>query len=127
MDPVDLFLYDIKLIDPELHRKHTGVSNKKIITNLRRLSEKGKKIVIRFVVIPGITDTEANLQGIVELLSSLDGVEGIDILPYHKMGSGKYKKLSLGGNPIFKIPARDRIKMVREAFLPLKVTIKTGG
>lgn len=127
IDRVDLFLYDIKLIDPKAHQKYTGLSNEKILANLRRLSEEKKKIIIRFVVVPGITDTRENLAGIRQYLASLPGVEEIDILPYHRMGVHKLKKLKLNELRDFKIPSQTHLKKVREAFSPLGIKIKTGG
>ena len=59
VDHVDLFLYDLKIVDDERHREFTGVSNQPILDNLRTLVEKRKKAVIRFPLIPQITDTDS--------------------------------------------------------------------
>ncbi len=77
MDYVDLFLYDLKIIDSDNHKTYTGLSNKPIINNLKKLIEKNKNIVIRIPIIPDITDTKENICQIKQLLSSLMGVHTI--------------------------------------------------
>jgi pyruvate formate lyase activating enzyme len=90
-----LFLYDLKLIDEAQHQRYTGVSNRLILSNLEKLSASGAAIILRFPVIPGITDTPHNLDGIATLARSLPGVQEIDILPYHRAALGKYSRLAL--------------------------------
>lgn len=90
---VDLFLYDLKMMDPKEHKLHTGVSNKRIIENLKMLDKLGKQIIIRFALIPHVNNTEANIASMCELLSRLKNVEGISILPYHRLGVDKAKRL----------------------------------
>jgi pyruvate formate lyase activating enzyme len=111
VDYVDLFLYDLKLADDEEHKKYTGVSNKLIKDNLRMLIDegRGKDIVLRFPVIPRITDTEKNVDGLVDFVSSLKGVYEINLLPYHDI-SEKYKRLG-----------KEYKMTVQEAPLPAKL------
>ncbi len=92
VDDIDLFLYDLKIVDDDIHRKYTGTSNKMILENLKTLSKRGKKVIIRFPVIPGITDTEENLDDIVDFLSELKHIKEIDVLPYHNVEE-KYNNL----------------------------------
>jgi len=92
IDNIDLFLYDLKIIDDELHKKYTGTSNEMILRNLKTLSKKGKEIIIRFPVIPGVTDTKKNLDEVTEFLSDLKHIKEIDVLPYHNVEE-KYNKL----------------------------------
>jgi pyruvate formate lyase activating enzyme len=89
-EAVNLFYYDLKLMDDAEHRKHTGQGNERILRNLRRLVETNVSTVIRFVVIPGITDTRRNIDALADTLSGL-GVDRIDLLPYHELGVDKYK------------------------------------
>jgi len=97
---VDLFLYDIKVVDDERHRELTGVSNEPIIENLRALSRHGHDILLRIPVIPGINDDETSLKEIGALASSLPALIGIDIIPYNRLGAEKYARL---GRP-FRMP-----------------------
>jgi pyruvate formate lyase activating enzyme len=92
---VDVFLYDLKLIDSGLHRKYTGVDNELILENLNRLDEWGEEVIIRFPVIPGITDTPENLRQMGAHLKTLRNRPRIDLLPYHRMARGKYERLDM--------------------------------
>ncbi|UCE96162.1 MAG: glycyl-radical enzyme activating protein [Candidatus Bathyarchaeota archaeon] len=90
---VDLFLYDLKIMDCKKHKQHTGVSNKSIIENLRILDRLGNQIIVRFPLISRINDAEDNITSMCELLSDLKNVGGISILPYHRLGVNKAKRL----------------------------------
>ena len=92
---VDLFLYDLKLMDNARHRRYTGVSNQKILANLTRLSELGHRITIRIPVIPGINDDEANLRQTGAFLASLPVRPPVELLAYHQSGLAKYDSLGL--------------------------------
>jgi len=89
---VDLFLYDLKLMDNERHKKYTGVSNEIILKNLEKLSSVHNNIFIRFPVISGINDDYQNIRKIGEFLSSLEIIQ-VNLLPYHYIGMDKYKRL----------------------------------
>jgi pyruvate formate lyase activating enzyme len=92
---VDLFLYDVKLMDDSLHREHTGVSNGLILANLRRLADLGHAIILRVPLIPGINDGQDNLRAIAELARSLPNIRRVDLLPYHDSARLKYQRLGL--------------------------------
>ena len=95
LDAADTVLLDIKAFDPELHRKVTGTDNSNVLDCARYLSEKGKAMWIRRVVVPGLTDGEDDLRATGEFVRSLGGVEKFEMLPYHTMGAGKWKALGL--------------------------------
>ncbi len=90
---VDLFLYDVKLMDEARHRRYTGVGNRRILENLRALSEGGHRIVLRFPVIPGVNDDAANVGAVAAMAASLPRLDGVDLLPYHRSGVDKYLRL----------------------------------
>ena len=90
---IDLWLYDVKGMDGELHKKHTQVDNKLILENLRWLDGQGAKIVLRCPMIPGLNDGEANLKALAELADSLKGVSQIDVEPYSPFGTDKGRQL----------------------------------
>ena len=92
---VDLFLYDIKLMDSEKHQVLTGVPNELIFSNLRWLAEHQAKVIVRLAIIPGINDDEENIRLTGELVESLKQVNEIHCLPYHKAGVDKYERLGL--------------------------------
>ena len=95
MDYTDLLLVDIKHIDREQHIKLTGKPNDNILDMLKYLSDIGKPVWIRHVLVPGITDNDEYLRQTGEFLSTLSNVEKIDVLPYHSLGKFKWEKLGI--------------------------------
>lgn len=91
----DLFLLDIKHIDDDKHIELTGVSNKNTLDFAKYLSDNGKKIWIRHVLVPTITDIDEQLYKLKSFLDTLNTVEKVEVLPYHTMGVVKYKNLGL--------------------------------
>ena len=91
----DLFLLDIKCINDEICRDLTGVSNQKELEFARYLSENGKHMWIRQVLVPGYTDKEEDLKKLKEFLATLKTVDKVEILPYHDMGRFKWEQLGL--------------------------------
>lgn len=81
----DVFLYDIKLMDDARHRKVTGRSNRRILENLRLLVSRHHNVRVRFPLIPGVNDDEANVSAIGAFLSALP-VSQVDVLPCHRDG-----------------------------------------
>jgi pyruvate formate lyase activating enzyme len=92
-DLTDLFLFDLKPIDDGEHLRYTGVSNRLIHDNLNRLTRRGDKVLPRIPLIPGVTDTAANLRAAVRLLGALEHVSRVDLLPYNRIGENKYDVL----------------------------------
>ncbi len=88
---VDLVLFDLKHMDPEIHKRRTGVSNKLILSNLYKTANK-VRTWIRIPVIPGFNDSDLDIQRIVDFVSTLP-VEKVSILPYHGWGESKYEAL----------------------------------
>jgi len=92
-DVIDPFLYDIKTLDDAAHLAYTGVSNRSILRNLRTIDKLGKRIWIRYPLVPGVNDDERSLSALLDLIVSLKSVERVNILPYHRAGAGKYARL----------------------------------
>jgi len=92
---VDLVLYDIKHMDPRKHKEYTGVSNELILSNLVELDKLDIPIEIRMPTIPGLNDSGENLSAMSQFLSKLKNVERIRLLPYHRLGEGKYERLDM--------------------------------
>lgn len=90
----DMFLYDIKAITPELHKAAVGQDNTLILENYIRLSETGARIWVRTPIVPGYTDSEAELIKIVEFLHEHEP-ECLDILRFHRMAESKYRALGM--------------------------------
>jgi pyruvate formate lyase activating enzyme len=90
----DHWLYDLKVMDPEAHRKWTGVSNEKILENLVALARTGASINVRMPLIEGVNADDANILAMARFVRSLDGErKQVNILPYHKIAENKYEKL----------------------------------
>ena len=90
---VDLFLYDIKETSDERHRELTGVPNTTILDNLKHLYDDGAAIRLRLPLIPGISDRDEHLQACGRLANSMPRLEGVDIMPYHRLGTSKNERM----------------------------------
>lgn len=89
----DKFLFDIKAIDPEVHKKCTGQTNELILSNLKFLSERECKIEIRYPLVVGYNDKECEKIG--EFLCGLDGITKIKVLQYHNLSGSRYESLEM--------------------------------
>lgn len=119
MKVTDTVLLDIKHIDEDEHRSLTGHTNRNILDCARYLDEIGKRVWIRHVLVPGITDNDEWLVQLRDFLSTLSNVERIDVLPYHTMGIYKYRELGIkysleGVEP----PSRERIDNANRILQP---------
>ena len=91
----DLFLLDIKHIDPKKCKNLVGFSNEKELAFAKYLSDIGKPMWIRQVLVPGYTDNKQDLLELKKFINSLQSVEKIEILPYHTLGKYKWDDLGL--------------------------------
>jgi glycyl-radical enzyme activating protein/glucokinase-like ROK family protein len=91
---LDLILFDIKHLDPEIHRSGTGVDNELILSNLRRLAFAGAPLELRVPLVPTFNADPASLAAIADFVLGLEGVEKrLTLLPYHSLGKPKYQAL----------------------------------
>lgn len=88
----DLFLYDIKHMDSQKHKKYTGIDNTVILENLISISEAGAKINIRFPFMPGLNSDDDNVHALGSFLANLKGITALNILPYHTVAKGKHER-----------------------------------
>lgn len=125
---VDLFLYDVKLMDSVKHLDVTGVPNELILSNLRWLTEHHPKVIVRVAIIPGINDDEENLRQIGEFVASLKRVSEIHCLPYHKTGVDKYQRLGLEYHlPDVQSPDDEQMVEIARKLEQYGLTVKIGG
>ncbi|MFY9943781.1 MAG: glycyl-radical enzyme activating protein [Desulfobacterales bacterium] len=128
LDLVDLWLFDLKILDEIAHKRYTGVSNRLIMENLRCIAAGGSNIVIRFALVPGITDDDDNLDSLARLAHSLETVTRIDLLPYHAAAAGKYRRLGkenrLRG---LKPPTAERVAAVKNFLTSRGLQVQVGG
>jgi pyruvate formate lyase activating enzyme len=125
---VDLFLYDIKVMNNEKHRKYTGASNKTILENLKRLARNGSNVTVRFPIIPSINDDEENVVETAKFVSSLYTVAQINLLPYHAAAIEKYKNL----DRTYKLsevspPSDQKMKWIKEEMEAYRLHARVGG
>lgn len=114
----DLVLLDIKHSEPEGHESLTGQRLDHVLEFARALSCAKVPVVIRHVVVPGITDREEELLKLGRIIGRLDNLRGLEVLPYHTMGESKYKSLGIT-YPLERVPAMDAdgAKKAREIIL----------
>lgn len=95
LDYTDLVLLDIKSFNPEIYHRVTGVAIEPTLRFARYLSTIQQPTRIRFVLVPGLTDDSANVNSLAQFIATLNEVEKVEILPFHKMGEYKWKQLGL--------------------------------
>jgi pyruvate formate lyase activating enzyme len=126
-DKVDLFLYDIKSMDDRTHRKYTGVPNKLIIQNFKRLAENGSNISVRFPVIPSVNDNAENVTRTGEFALSY-GVKQVYLLPYHRGGIEKYRSMDKTCRlEDLQSPSDEKMQMIKEKLITLGLDVRIGG
>lgn len=91
LDYIDYIFYDLKQMNPEIHKEITGQGNKRILDNLRKISGHGIEICVRTPVIPGFNDCEENIHDTARFVSKLSSVRKYELLAYHKLGINKYR------------------------------------
>ncbi len=92
---VDLFLYDLKIMDTDAHRRFTGVDNAPILRNLELICQSGKQVIVRVPIIPGINDHDGNIQAMIRYLREHTTVDVVHLLPYHRMGYDKAERVGM--------------------------------
>ncbi len=125
----DLFLYDLKLIDPVQHKKWTGVDNRLILKNLKVLAETGAKINIRIPLIKNVNTGSKEITEMARFICSLPGEKPfVNLLPYHNIASGKYKKLEMVYNSDEMLePSEIELGQIVEIFNGFGIEVEVGG
>ena len=126
MEYTDLFLYDVKHLDPEQHRKFTGTSNELVLSNLALL--RGRAVVVRVPLVPGVNDDEENIRSMGEYVSGLE-FSDLCLLPYHKVGTEKAHRLNREtGLPfVAEAPTDESLDRLRGVFTEYGLSVKIGG
>jgi pyruvate formate lyase activating enzyme len=122
---LDLIHFDIKHLDPEIHKSGTGVSNDVILKNLKKLDAKGIELIIRVPVVPGYNDSEEHIRAIAEFCATLRSVKKVELLPYHNLGAGKY--ISIGSEYELKhLKGPDKLHSAKLAAIVNEVGVEHG-
>ncbi len=98
LDCLDTAFIDMKVFDSDKHKAFTGVANDLILSNIEKAGKEKRpnlKIIIRRPLIPGVNDSKEELEGLGKFLSELKGVDSLQLLPYHRLGTDTYRKLGM--------------------------------
>ncbi len=115
MKYTDLFMLDIKHIDPVKHKELTAWDNSNILDMAKYLSDNGKKMWIRHVLVPGVTDSEEDLKKLSEFVKSLKTVDRFEVLPYHTLGVFKWEELGIPYSlKDVNLPSKDEIERAND-------------
>ena len=124
----DLFLFDLKILDPVKHLKYTDVSNTEILDNLEYLFANNATVRIRIPVIPGITFTAENLDQIAAYLRKFEPHPEVNLLPFHRIGESKYNRYNIKYKmPVQKEPNHEEILKMSSGFRREGIPVKIGG
>ncbi|HUV53652.1 MAG TPA: glycyl-radical enzyme activating protein [Candidatus Krumholzibacteriaceae bacterium] len=126
MEYTDLYLYDVKHMDPIQHKKFTGASNELVLSNLALL--RGRAVVVRVPLVPGVNDDEDNIRRMGEYVSGL-GFSDLCLLPYHKVGTEKAHRLNRETGPQFvaEAPTDESLDRLRGVLMEYGLSVKIGG
>ncbi len=124
----DLVLYDLKHMDAEAHRRHTGADNRLILDNLRLLSASECEVWVRVPLIPGVNDDDANLEAVGTFLTSLPRRHRIFLLPYHPIAEGKTTRLERSSSfTPFSVPDAETLGAARRRLQTFGLDVVIGG
>lgn len=113
----DLFLYDIKAMNEEIHKEYTGVTNTRILENLKKLLKSDVDVWVRIPVISGVNDIEDEMQKIKSFFDINGYPEKVELLPYHAMGEHKYEALGKSVKK-FAVPSKEKIEKLKKIIVP---------
>jgi len=124
----DLILYDLKLMNEKKHLKYTGVSNRPVLDNLKKLAAAKKDIAVRIPLVAGVNDDKANIQSAVGFLQRLGTIKKVSLLRYHQGGREKYKNLDqVSSFQIYEPPSEERMGEILRKFGEAGFEVKIGG
>ncbi len=134
---VDLWLVDLKVMDPQKHKLYTGVSNEQMLSNVRWLAQHGAVVQFRIPLIDGINSDEANIRATAEFIASLGNdfsghgsLAAVALLPYHEMGRDKHIRMASVYNPdhvLMATPSDDVIQRCINQFGSYSISVQVGG
>ena len=125
LEKTDLIMCDLKLFDDERHRAYTGVSNKHVLQNLRRIDTLGIPIIVRTPLIPNVTDSEGNLTAIADYIKDMKHLRRYELLNFNPLGEGKY--IGLDKENVFASArplSKERLAHLGDTVAAMGVTVK---
>lgn len=125
---LQLVLFDLKIMDSDRHRRFSGVPNRIILENLGQIARSKTPVRIRMPLIPGLTDGDDNVGEVVRFAGTLKTVQGIDLLPFHRTGEEKYRRLGLTSPMTGAVPPEpERVEAIKNRFESAGFTVSIGG
>ena len=92
-EKVDFIMCDLKIFEDALHKEYTGISNKVVLENIKKLDELNKPVIVRTPLIPGVTDTKENISAIAKYIKGMKNLQRYELLNFNPLGEGKYRSL----------------------------------
>ena len=125
----DLFLYDLKNMDPEFHMKYTGVDNQLIRSNADYLLERGANLIFRIPVVPGINTSEEEVQRMIRFITERkEHLRALHLLPYHRIADHKYLRMRMKQHlPDVMEPDDSLMDRMKEKFEKTGLEVAVGG
>jgi len=124
----DLLLFDLKHMDDAVHQRYVGASNTRILENLTLLAKMGQDVWVRLPLIPGVNDDEQNIDATAAFLASLEKQYPLHLLPYHRVGSDKYRRM---GKPYpmtgLEPPSEEQTALIAEHMRSYGLEVRVGG
>ncbi|MFX1451911.1 MAG: glycyl-radical enzyme activating protein [Promethearchaeota archaeon] len=128
LEYLDLILMDLKHINTDSHKELTGKSNEIILENIKKISELKKPIIIRYPLIPGYNDSIETVNKIGKFVQNLEGVNEINIIPFHRLGESKYEKLDREWTMHeVEPPTTERLEEIKKILESYGLKVKIGG
>ena len=123
-----MILFDLKFIDNSMHKQFTNVPLKPVLDNLKFASKNNIAVTIRIPLIPDITDTNDNINGIIFFLTSLEKFKNVSLLPFHNTGEGKYETLGIKNHlKGLKPCSATKINKIKQKFKDNGFNVTIGG
>lgn len=124
---VDRFLYDLKFIDSHTHKKYTGAPNRRVLENLKKLSDAGATISLRLIQVDGLNNSEETVEKTIKWLKDNHiHVDEVNLLPYHEFGSDKYARLGKECQ-LFTKPSEDTLEKTKKHWEANQYSVRIGG
>lgn len=127
MPYTDVFLYDLKAVDHKIHQHWTGLSNRRILENLGKLSQAGATLFIRIPLIDGVNTSEDSITSFLDILKDIR-LKQVNLLPYHDFSRHKYQKLGRAyKDEGMDVPSSEHLKQIQKRFIEAGHTTYIGG
>jgi len=125
---LDLFMMDIKHMDPDKHKEYVGQKNLIILRNAKIIAQSGIPLIIRIPIISGFNDNEKNINDTATFVRSLKNVKEVHLLPYHRLGQNKYEYLGYKYKmPQLKPPSKKDMEHIKKIIETQGLICKIGG